>query len=105
VAVGRGDGLEPQLHVHLTDLGSVRTATGQLRRREPFRQFELERVIDQWFAKADLSAEVEPLIGKCPDVLEDSRAKEHEPITDPRLPDLNYWSAVDLAVARHSSWS
>jgi len=65
----------------------------------PLRQFELDRVIDEWFATADVSAEAEPLIGKHLAVLEDSQANEPEPITDPRLPDLNYWTAVDQAVS------
>lgn len=79
--------------------GQCELRQGNFVASNPFRQFELDRVIDEWFAKADLSAEVEPLMGKYLDVIEDAQAKEPQPITDPRLPDLNYWSAVDLAVS------
>lgn len=79
--------------------GQCELRQGNFVAANPLRQFELDRVIAEWFASADVSAQVEPLIGKYLDVLEDSQANEAEPIADPRLPDLNYWTAVDQAVS------
>jgi hypothetical protein len=78
--------------------GQCELRRGNFVAANPLRQFELDRVIDDWFATADVSAEAEPLIGKYLDMLEDSQADEPEPLTDPRRPDLNYWMAVDQAV-------
>ncbi|MFJ2535786.1 hypothetical protein [Microbacterium maritypicum] len=78
--------------------GQCELRQGNFVAADPFRQFELDRVIDEWFATANVSAEVEPLIGESLDVVEESQANKSEPITDPRLPDLNYWAAVDQAV-------
>jgi len=79
--------------------GQCELRQGNFVAANPLRQFELDRVIDEWFATADISAEVEPLIGKYLEVVEDSQGNEPEPIADPRLPDLNYWTAVDQAVS------
>lgn len=78
--------------------GECELRQGNFVAANPLRQLELDRVIDEWFATASVSAAVEPLIGKYLDVVEDAQANEPEPITDPRLPDLNYWTAVDQAV-------
>lgn len=79
--------------------GQCELRQGNFVAANPFRQLELDRVIDEWFTTTDISAQVEPLIGKYLDMLEDAQANQPEPITDPRLPDLNYWNAVDLAVS------
>jgi hypothetical protein len=78
--------------------GQCELRQGNFVAANPLRQLELDRVIDEWFATANVSAEVEPLIGKYLKVIEDSQANAPEPITDPRLPDLNYWTAVELAL-------
>jgi hypothetical protein len=79
--------------------GQCELRQGNFVAANPLRQFELDRVIDQWFATADISAETEPLIGKYLDVIEDSQANAPEPSADPRVPDLNYWMAVEQAVS------
>lgn len=79
--------------------GQCELRQGNFVAANPLRQFELDRVIDEWFATADVPAETEALIGKYLDVLEDSQANEPDTITDPRLPDLNYWMAVDQALS------
>ncbi len=79
--------------------GQCELREGNFVAANPFRQFELDRVIDGWFATADVSAEAEPLIGKYLAVIEDAQANEPEPIADPRLADLNYWTAVDQSVS------
>lgn len=95
-----GAGMNPNRSYAYTSptWGACELRHGDYVAANPFHQFEIDRIIDEWFATADISAEVEPLIDKYLDVLEDSQAREPEPITDPRLPDLNYWTAVEQAV-------
>lgn len=78
--------------------GECELRQGNFVAADPLRQLELDRVIDEWFATANVSAAVEPLIGKYLDAVEVAHANEPKPNTDPRLPDLNYWTAVDQAV-------
>lgn len=78
--------------------GQCELRQGNFVAANPLRQLELDRVVDDWFATANISAQVEPLIGEYLDVVEESQANERVPITDPRLPDLNYWTAVDQAM-------
>jgi hypothetical protein len=79
--------------------GQCELRQGNFVAANPLRQLELDRVIDDWFSTTDLSAEVEPLIGKYLAVIEESQVNQAELIADPRLPDLNYWTAVDQAVS------
>ncbi len=79
--------------------GQCELRQGNFVASNPLRQFELNGVIDKWFATADVAAEVEPLIGKYLDVIEDSQANGPDAATEPRLPDLTYWTAVDQAVS------
>ena len=78
--------------------GECELRQGDFVAANPLQQFEIDRIIDEWFATADISAAVKPLTGKYLDVLEDSQESDAELITDPRRTDLNYWMAVDLAV-------
>lgn len=64
----------------------------------PLNQLAVDRVVDDWFATTDVEAAVQSLIPHYLRVLEESHAADPEPITDPRLPDLDYWMAVDQAV-------
>lgn len=78
--------------------GECELRLGNFVAENPFRQFELDRLIDDWFATVDIAAETEPLVGHYLDVLHDAQANDPESTTDPRLPDLDYWMAVDQAV-------
>lgn len=95
-----GAGMHPNRAYEYTSptWGQCELRQGNFVAANPLRQFELDKIIDEWFATADVSAQVEPLIGKYLEVIETSQANEPEPITDPRLTDLNHWTAVDQAL-------
>lgn len=78
--------------------GACELRLGDLRAANPFDQLAMDRVIDDWFSSTDIETEIIPLIPGYLAVLEGSQAADPDPITDPRLPDLNYWTAVDQAV-------
>lgn len=78
--------------------GECELRLGAFQAANPFDQAGIDRVIDAWFADADIEAQMLPLVPKYLRVLEDAQAADPVPITDPRLPDLNYWTAVDQAV-------
>ncbi|MEN0023697.1 MAG: hypothetical protein AAGC61_10465 [Microbacterium sp.] len=96
-----GEGMEPHRSYTYASptWGECELRLGNFVAENPFRQFELDRVIDDWFATADVAAEAEPFVAEYLDVLRDARANDPEPSTDPRLPDLDYWTAVDQAVS------
>lgn len=79
--------------------GACELRLGELRAANPLAQAGIDQVIDAWFAETDIESEMAPLIGKYLAVLEDSQAGDPESLADPRLPDLNYWGAVDQSVA------
>ena len=78
--------------------GTCELRLGNFVAANPLRQLELDHVIDEWFATADVAAQVQPLVGGYLEVIEELRANEPELITDPRLPDLNYREAIDQAL-------
>ncbi|GAA3647702.1 hypothetical protein [Microbacterium marinilacus] len=63
-----------------------------------FEQGEVDRIIDDWFARTDLDAEVEPLVPGYLDGLQRDQAGDPDMAADPRLPDLNAWTAREQAV-------
>ncbi|MGW8483950.1 hypothetical protein ACWGJP_12525 [Microbacterium sp. NPDC055903] len=65
-----------------------------------FIQADVNRIIDEWFATTDVEAAAAPFIDHHLDVLEASQTEQiasGEP-TDPRLPDLNAWTAHEQAL-------
>lgn len=95
-----GAGMHPNRAYEYTSptWGRCELRQGNFVAANPLRQVELDQVIDEWFGTADLKVQVEPLIGKYLEVIELSQANEPEPIIDPRLADLNYWTAVEQAL-------
>ncbi|WP_065572053.1 hypothetical protein [Microbacterium oleivorans] len=74
--------------------GECELRVGNIVAANPLRQFELDRAIDDWFATADVAAEVEPYIAGHLAVLEGDQSDA----TDPRSADAYYWVAVDEAL-------
>jgi hypothetical protein len=65
----------------------------------PLRQIELDQVVDDWFANTDIEREAAPLVEQNLKRLQQQQREDADVIiTDPRLPDLNYWFASDQAV-------
>lgn len=64
----------------------------------PLIQGEVDRVIDEWFATTDVEAAAAPFVAKHLAQLESDQAAAEEEITDPRLPDLNAWTAHEQAL-------
>lgn len=96
-----GEGLEnPQRSVTYTSptWGECELRFGNFVAANPLDQLAVDRVIDEWFATTDIETAMAPLIPGYLRVLEESHAAEAEPITDPRLPDLDYWTAVEQSV-------
>ncbi|MBD3941559.1 hypothetical protein IF188_07605 [Microbacterium sp. NEAU-LLC] len=63
-----------------------------------FIQADVDRVVDEWFASADVEAAADPYVDKYLAVIEDSQASSGDEITDPRLADLNAWTAHEQAL-------
>ena len=63
-----------------------------------FIQADVNRIIDEWFANADVEAAAAPYVEGYLSQIEADQAAS-DPITDPRLPDLNAWQAHDQALA------
>ncbi|WP_337003185.1 MULTISPECIES: hypothetical protein [unclassified Microbacterium] len=66
----------------------------------PFIQAHVDRVIDDWFANADVEAAAEPYVAGYLAQLEADQAASGDEFADPRLPDLNAWTAHDQALSR-----
>jgi len=63
-----------------------------------FIRADVNRIIDDWFATADVEAAAAPFVGKYLAVLENSQAEDPEAQTDPRIADLNAWTAHEQAL-------
>lgn len=63
----------------------------------PLIQGEVDRIIDEWFATTDVEAAAEPFVAKYLAVLRESRGSDPASLEDPRLPDLEAWTAHDQA--------
>jgi hypothetical protein len=65
----------------------------------PFVRAEVTRIIDDWFASADVVAAADPYVAGYLAELESDGAREAEGAnSDPRLPDFNAWMAHDAAL-------
>jgi hypothetical protein len=65
----------------------------------PLTQADVNRVIDEWFANTDVEAAADPYVAKYLEQIEADQKAAADPITDPRLADLNAWQAHDQALA------
>lgn len=63
-----------------------------------FIRADVNRIIDDWFATADVEAAAAPFVGGYVAVLEDSSAQDPDAQTDPRIADLNAWTAHEQAL-------
>lgn len=57
-------------------------------------------MIDDWFANADVEAAAEPYVAGYLAQLEADQAASGDEFADPRLPNLNAWTAHDQALSR-----
>lgn len=65
---------------------------------DPFVEGNVNRILDDWFARTDVEAAAEPYVAKHLAVIEESMADDAEGARDPRLPDLNAWTAHEQAL-------
>jgi hypothetical protein len=63
-----------------------------------FLQADVDRIVDEWFADTDVEAAADPYVAKHLAVIEDSQAASGDELTDPRLADLNAWTAHEQAL-------
>ena len=66
-----------------------------------FNQADVNRIIDDWFANTDVEAAAAPYVGKHLAVIESSQAAQAaagDENNDPRLADLNAWTAHEQAL-------
>lgn len=59
---------------------------------------QVNRIIDDWFATTDVEAAAAPLVVKYLDELESAQAADPTQAVDPRVADLNAWTAHEQAV-------
>lgn len=64
-----------------------------------FTQGEVNRVIDEWFATTDVEAAAAPFVNRYLTVVEEAQAADPETPDDPRLADLNAWTAHEQALS------
>lgn len=64
-----------------------------------FTQGEVNRIIDEWFATTDVEAAAAPFVNKHLAVIEEAQAVDPETQDDPRLADLNAWTAHEQALS------
>lgn len=66
-------------------------------------QADVNRIIDEWFAETDVEAAAAPFVARhlaqleADQAAQAAQAAESEPIADPRLADLNAWTAHEQA--------
>lgn len=65
---------------------------------DPFVEANVNRILDDWFARTDVEAAAEPYVAKSLAFIEESIARDEQAAQDPRLPDLNAWTAHEQAL-------
>ena len=65
---------------------------------DPFVEANVNRIIDDWFARTDVEAAADPFVARSLAVVEESIARDPEAAKDPRIADLNAWTAHDQAL-------
>lgn len=63
-----------------------------------FIRAEVNRIIDEWFATADVEAAAAPFVDKYLGMLEDSQDQDSDASQDPRAADVNAWIAHEQAL-------
>ncbi|QMU98060.1 hypothetical protein FVO59_13275 [Microbacterium esteraromaticum] len=66
---------------------------------DPFVEADVNRIIDDWFARTDVEAAADPFVAQSLAVVEESIARDAEAAKDPRIADLNAWTAHDQALS------
>lgn len=67
---------------------------------DPLVEANVNRIIDDWFARTDVEAAAEPFVAASLAVVEESIARDPEAAKDPRTADLNAWTAHDQALGQ-----
>lgn len=94
------DGLEdPDRSYHYTapTWGECEIRFSGLDTHNPAIQADVNRIIDEWFATADVEAEARPYVAEHLKVIEAGAAAD-DSAPDPRVADLNAWGAHDAAL-------
>lgn len=65
----------------------------------PLIQADVDRIIDDWFARTDVEAAAAPYVEEHRAVMEEARALDPEAAADPSRADLDAWMAHDQALA------
>lgn len=63
-----------------------------------FIQANVNQIVDEWFATADVEAAAAPFLDKYLAVMTDSQSEDPDISDDPRLADLNAWTAHEQAL-------
>ncbi|MFT4213231.1 MAG: sigma factor-like helix-turn-helix DNA-binding protein [Microbacterium sp.] len=64
----------------------------------PFIQADVDRIIDEWFARTDVEAAAAPYVDGVLAQLEADQAALDQQLTDPRIADLTAWTAHEQAL-------
>lgn len=94
------DGLEdPDRSYHYTapTWGECEIRFSALETHNPAIQADVDRIIDEWFATADVEAEAQPYVAEHLRVIEAGVAAD-DSAPDPRVADLNAWGAHSAAL-------
>lgn len=78
--------------------GQCEIRVSRLKMANPFAEAEVNSIIDDWFASTDVEAAAAPYVSQYLAVLEEAQRDASEPLTDPRLADLNAVTAHEQAL-------
>ena len=67
---------------------------------DPFVEANVNRIIDDWFAHTDVEAAAEPFVAESLAVVDEAMARDPEAAEDPRIADLNVWTAHEQAMSQ-----
>jgi len=78
--------------------GQCEIRVSHLDMTNPLVEAEVNRIVDDWFASTGVEAAAAPYVAKYLAEVEASQGGSAEPLTDPRLADLNSWTAHGQAL-------
>lgn len=67
---------------------------------DPFVEANVNRILDDWFAQTDVEAAADPFLAESFAVIEEAMARDPEAAKDPRIADLNAWTAHEQAMGQ-----
>jgi len=67
---------------------------------DPFVEANVNRILDDWFDRTDVEAAADPFVAESLAVVEEAMARDPEAAEDPRVADLNAWTAHEQALSQ-----